>query len=126
MGAALAVTALWGSAGCSSEPVEPVPDGGDECTVLFGAPNENTGLDESSCQPRCACGGIDWQPPGYTQSDIDGLRQHVLLDPPELLGEEDPYQNPEAHVPQPDAVCAVVPDAQQAGAYRVQSFADWA
>jgi len=102
-------------------------DGGDTtgvaCSVLYGRPNEKTGLTAEQCQPSCNCGGRDFTDTEYTAADAAALRARTLetvLDAPS----DDPYATPEKF-PEPSAgVCAVLPGEQSATGYRLQSFAD--
>lgn len=91
------------------------------CTGLFGQPGETTGLDSGRCSGRCACEDGVFAPPIYTATDVDGLYGWVLLNPSAELS-EDPYEEPDAHVPRPDGVCAVVVDSLEAKTYRLRSF----
>ena len=61
----------------------------DSCEVLFGRPNEQTGLTDEQCAPRCACSGFE--APEYGMEDVEALLAWTELDPPGLL-EEDPYE----------------------------------
>lgn len=88
---------------------------------LFGAPNANTGLDDSACGGTCTCGGQLWSPPAYTAQDLAAWRGAVLQNPP-LPVNEDPWAGA---LPDPppgdDPVCAV--HAEGAG-YRLATWPD--
>lgn len=58
---------------------DPEPD--PTCEGFFGAPNENTGLDESVCRSEIG----DWTPPVWTDDRLDALEAWTLLDPPSPL-----------------------------------------
>jgi hypothetical protein len=88
---------------------------------LFGRPVEATGLSEDMCRPECPCLNGGWTPPEYDDAHIEDLAGRTLLDPPAEL-EGNPYETPELFEEQPDKVCGVVNDPDQAGAYRVQTF----
>jgi hypothetical protein len=101
----------------------PAPDASADvtaCTVLFGTPNDKTGLTAAQCQPQCTCGGKDFTPPAYTESDADALLAWQLDNPPTQVT-DDPYAHPEAHVPEHDKVCAFVRGAGKS--YTLQTFA---
>jgi hypothetical protein len=97
-------------AGASSgTPADAGPDVNAPCTVLFGSPNDKTGLDASMCQPVCTCGGQDFVPPVYDAGFIQSLITDWQLATPYPPLTSDPY---EAGAPTPDApgtVCAVLP-----------------
>ncbi len=98
------------------------PDVSAPCTVLFGVPNEKTGLTDAECQPRCACGGTWFEPPVYSEAQIAALAARVLVSP-FAEPSDDPYQHPEAHVPVAGAVCGVLPAPEVEGGYRLQTYA---
>ncbi len=91
------------------------------CTVLFGLPNEKTGLTDAQCRPSCDCEGRRFEPPAYTQAQIAAIEAMVLLDTLPSL-DEDPYAHPEQHVPVEGAVCGVLLDAAIPGAYRLKTY----
>lgn len=93
------------------------------CTVLFGLPNDQTGLTAEQCRPSCDCQGTRFTPPTCTEDRIRHIESLVLLDPMAPLT-EDPYAHPEQHVPRPGTVCGFQPDAMSADAYRLQTFDD--
>jgi len=137
--AALALAFAWACAGGSSAGAaspgdlpavpDPGPGGVDvpatdvdgPCTVLFGLPNDKTGLTSDQCRPSCQCGGKDFTPPAYTESQIAAIAAMVPLDTQPPLT-EDPYAHPESHVPAPDKVCGVLLDAQVPGGYHLQTY----
>jgi hypothetical protein len=92
------------------------------CTVLFGVPNEKTGLTPLQCQPRCARDGRTFEPPVYTEAQIAALEARVLVNPFATL-ESDPYAEPGAHVPVEGAICGVLPEPSIAGGYRLATYA---
>ncbi len=79
------------------------------CDVLFGAPNAHTGLDEARCQPRCACGGVEFAPPVYDAAFVAKLLTDWVLEQPYANVDADPYAAPAPVTEGPDAVCALVP-----------------
>lgn len=108
--------------GCDDEtsPQEPTED---PCQVLFGQPSENTGLGPEACRAECACAEPPWQAQTFDDGELVAFESSVLLDsPPQLT--EDPYDNPSLYPHQPDKICGLVPDAQAAGSYRVETFDD--
>ena len=101
-------------AACQGE-TAPVCDG----DVLFGRPNERTGLTDEQCAPRCTCEGELFEAPAYGDAEADALLEWQHLEPyPELI--EDPYASPAPPEPGPDAVCAVV--AEDTRSYRLRDF----
>lgn len=105
-------------AGCDSPPATDKPC---DKTILFGRPNDKTGLTEQQCQPRCACNAEPFEAPDYTAADATALLQWTLLEPyAELTA--DPYASP---VPAPGPageVCAVVPAAMGSHEYRLRRY----
>jgi len=93
------------------------------CTVLFGLPNEKTGLTTEQCQPRCNCEGKFFEPPTYTEEDITALLAMVLVNPPAEVT-ENPYEKPEEHQPIPGAVCGLIHDESVFNGYRLETFAN--
>jgi len=91
------------------------------CTVLFGLPNEKTGLTTEQCQPQCNCEGKFFQPPAYTEEDIAKLLAMVPVNPPAEVT-ENPYDHPEAHQPIPGAVCGLLLDDAVPNGYRLETF----
>ena len=91
------------------------------CTVLFGLPNQKTGLTAEQCQPRCACEGSVFVPPAYTEEQIAAIEARVLVNPFSALG-DDPYGHAELHVPVDGPVCGVLPEPSVAGGYRLESY----
>lgn len=88
--------------------------------VLFGVPDELTGLDTSQCAPRCDdCGGVAWSPPAYTADDFAAWRAASLVEPP-ASPTLDPYDSPPVVTEGADTVCAVEPAG--AGAYRLATY----
>lgn len=109
---------------CSDEaPSSPPPPVTPACSgdVLFGRPNETTGLGGDRCQPRCTCGGEVWEPPEYTASDADALLAWQLLDPPAPL-EADPYGSFVPPAEAPELVCGVLPDPPGSHSYRLVTY----
>lgn len=117
----LVVIAAVGCAQKADEPMcgEPVSD--DVCSVQFGVPNEMTGLDDTQCRPRCNCGGKCFEPPEYTEQDMQELLAMVLVNPPGEVT-EDPYAEPDLHQPVAGQVCGLFLDDSIAGGYRLQTF----
>jgi hypothetical protein len=80
----------------------------DPCTILFGNPVDQTGLDSTQCRPQCACGGNVFTPPTYGAAFIQSLVDDWRLATPYAPLTSDPYDQP---VPPDDpagTVCAVV------------------
>jgi len=106
---------------CTGETVP--PDKPCDTTVLFGRPNDKTGLTDAQCQPRCACSAEPFEAPDYTEADAAALLQWTLLDPPaELLA--DPYASPAPPPGTPDEVCAVLPDPVGSHEYHLRTYAN--
>jgi len=93
--------------GCrSSDSAAPAPD---PCTILFGVPNDQTGLGPDQCRPSCACDGSVFAPPAY-----DGAFTQALLDDWQLASPfpslaADPYASPAPAEDPPGTVCGVLP-----------------
>jgi hypothetical protein len=83
----------------------------DACAVLFGNPNDQTGLTTDQCKPVCACGaasGDAFAPPVYTSAFIQSLITDWTLSTPYATIDSDPY---DASVPPedpPGTVCGVL------------------
>jgi hypothetical protein len=93
------------------------------CDLLFGAPNENTGLTAAQCVPWCACADLVFDPPEYSESEIAAIAALALEEPfPELA--EDPYAHPELHEPIPGAWCGALLDPESPGSYRLETYAN--
>lgn len=130
MAAALLATLTFASCGAGSG----APDAADgdaastdvpsqaPCTVLFGLPNEKTGLDDTQCRPECDCAGRRFVPPVYDEARITALEARVP-ETPMTAPDADPYATPDAHVPQPDKVCGVLPGTTPVG-YRLATYDD--
>ena len=95
------------------------------CTVLFGVPNDKTGLTAEQCRPSCDCDGKHFVPPAYTEAQITAIAAHVLLDPPSPPA-DDPYAHPEQHVPATDKLCGFVDEPSTPGRYHLRTFDDTA
>lgn len=93
--------------------------GTQQCTALYGRPNENTGLTDDQCGPACPCQD-GWQAPEYTAADIDALEALQLSTAFEPL-RADPYATPEDFPLDESSVCAVTVEGS---AYSLQTFAD--
>jgi hypothetical protein len=100
--AVVSVAVACGQSGTS----EPAASGG-QCEILFGRPEEKTGLDETRCQPACNCGATVWKAPSYDEAFMQGLEQDFQLDTPLPELTEDPYGQPAGEADPPDRVCAV-------------------
>ncbi len=100
---------------------DPAPEVAVPCTVLFGVPNDKTGLTADQCRPSCDCDALHFTPPVYTEAQIQAIAAHVLLDPA-VAPAEDPYAHPELHVPAPGKVCGFLADASTPGGYHLQTF----
>lgn len=109
---------IMGCEGQTSAPDKPC-----DSTVLFGRPNDKTGLTDAQCQPRCACNAEPFEAPLYTESDAAALLQWTLLEPFAELT-TDPYASA-APAPGPeDEICAVLPNAPGSRDYRLRSYAN--
>jgi len=118
---AVALSMLTLFVACTGETVP--PDKPCDTTVLFGRPNDKTGLTDAQCQPRCACSAEPFEAPDYTEADAAALLQWTLLDPPaELLA--DPYASPAPPPGTPDEVCAVLPDPVGSHEYHLRTYAN--
>ena len=102
-------------------PSEDERAGAEPCVVLFGAPSADTGLSVDQCASSCDCDDLVFAPPAYSQEDVAALGTWELNDPPTLL-DVDPYEDPDAHQPQPDRFCAVHPEED--ARYRLETHDD--
>jgi hypothetical protein len=91
------------------------------CTVLFGVPNEKTGLTADQCQPMCDCEGRRFEPPTYGEAEIASILAMVHLEPLASLT-EDPYADPDLPDLPPATVCAVVLGDSDPGVYTLRTF----
>ena len=106
---ALSLLAVVAAAACDADTIAGDPDAGGACNVLFGRPNEHTGLDATQCQPACTCGATPFAPPDYDEAFVASLVTDWKLADPFGAITADPYAAPP---PAPDAagtVCAVLP-----------------
>ena len=77
--------------------------------MLFGRPNDQTGLTAAQCQPSCGCGSAIYIAPDYSDAFIDALETNWTLlaaYPPLTV---DPYASPAPPTDLPDSVCGVLP-----------------
>ena len=79
------------------------------CTTLFGAPNENTGLDDSQCSPVCegCAGGFAYTAGSIDAATLERWRQ-LEHDPPFQEITTDPYLEPAPEPAPPGTVCGVL------------------
>jgi hypothetical protein len=89
--------------------------------VLFGRPNETTGLTAEQCAPTCTCGGVAWSPPPYDEAFLASLRRWELENPV-ALPDSDPYGALVPPEEAPDAVCAFLPGTSGDWSYRLETF----
>jgi hypothetical protein len=79
------------------------------CTTLFGAPNENTGLDQTQCSPVCegCADGFMHTAGAIDEATLERWRQLEHATPfPELT--QDPYEDPAPEAAPEGAVCGVL------------------
>jgi hypothetical protein len=107
--------ALVALAACGGD-AAPVCDG----ELLFGRPNQQTGLTDDQCGPRCTCRGEVFEAPLYGDADADALLAWQLAEPYAELA-EDPYDQPAPEEPPPGTVCAVT--LRGDGTYTLDTFA---
>ncbi|MCH2108215.1 MAG: hypothetical protein MK135_02715 [Polyangiaceae bacterium] len=91
------------------------------CEKLFGLPNQNSGVDESLCEPQCStCANeTTFRYQDYTSNDLSQLRGATLLNPGELL-QEDPFANPENFPREEEKFCAIL--VQTEDSYELKTF----
>jgi hypothetical protein len=99
---------LLAAAACARNGVGAVPDGG-TCTVLFGRPNDQTGLSADQCRPSCGCGSTAWTAPDYSAAFSAALIADWTLEMPYPPLTMDPYASPAPPEDPPDTVCGVLP-----------------
>lgn len=109
--------ALASSAGCQSD-AEYGACGG---AVLFGRPNDMTGLTDAQCQPRCRCGGRTFEPPDYTADDVAALLTFELTNPPDEIT-SNPYSGVAPAPADPSLVCGVVLEGGTSKRYSVMTY----
>ncbi len=90
--------------------VGPGADAG-EGTVLFGRPNDQTGLTAAQCQPSCGSGSTIYTAPDYSQAFTNALLTNWILLAPYPPLTADPYASPPPPSDPPDSVCGVLPMA---------------
>jgi len=107
---------------CGSDETNSAAPTTDTCSgdVLFGRPNESTGLSDEQCQPRCACGGSVEEAKLYTEADADALLTWTLIDPPAPLTSNS-YDDP-APAEASTEVCAMIPDASASRSYTLHTY----
>ncbi len=118
-----ACAAASGGADAAIGPLDSVAEApsGEPCTVLFGLPNEKTGLTDEQCRPACDCEGRRFEPPVYDEAWIAELAARVLETPMMALT-EDPYARPDLPVPSPGKVCGVLPGIDTPDGYRLKTY----
>jgi hypothetical protein len=79
------------------------------CEILFGRPDDKTGLDESQCRPSCHCGAIDWTAPSYDAAFLQSLLNDWQIAAPYSEIPVDPYTLPAPAPGLPERVCGLVP-----------------
>jgi hypothetical protein len=84
------------------------PDAG-SCAVLFGRPNDQTGLSADQCRPACGCDGTVWTAPEYGTAFIDALISDWMLETPYPPLALDPYTSPAPPDDPAEMVCGVLP-----------------
>lgn len=129
-----AVTAL-AFAACSggAAPTDPgAPDASadatavDGCSMLFGRPNDKTGLGADRCQPSCACGATVFTPPTYDDAFVRSLVEDFTLSTPSPPLAGDPYAGPAPTASPESTVCAVVLEASASDEPRPYGLATYA
>ncbi|MBI5610347.1 MAG: hypothetical protein HY902_15830 [Deltaproteobacteria bacterium] len=119
----MATAAMGCTSPAPSDPADAKVDANTKtCTVLFGQPNDKTGLTADQCQPHCDCVDLAFAPPTYTDADAEALLAWTL-DTPYPPVAEDPYAHPEQHVPDHGKICAVLANPGSTKTYRLQTFA---
>ncbi len=105
---------------CSPTPASPVADAAAaNCVALFGAPNENTGLDTTQCRPVCGCATDAFAPRPWTPATLEALRALTQLDPP-TLRTADPYAAAAPSPVAPETVCAARFEGERS--YRMETW----
>jgi len=117
----LVVAVFWAIASCGTDTARDA--GFDECEgdVLFGRPNESTGLTSDQCKPQCSCGGRVFVAPEYTTADAEALLTWELVDPPAEIV-VDPYASPAPPAGDPDHVCGVMIEPAPSKRYTVATY----
>jgi hypothetical protein len=113
------VTVSSGVAETTTASLEPLSQPG--TALLFGRPNEFTGLSAEQCTPHC----VDCAPGGFTSPLFDTshlalLRRWQLSTPFAELA-SDPYEEPAVSVPS-ESVCGFIVDPIESWVYSLQTF----
>lgn len=109
----LVLVVFLGLLSCEENGVEEL-----DCSkVLFGIPNQNTGLTAEECVSICTCKG--YTPRDFSAADINELKEWQLTSIIELL-DSDPYTQDEPNIE--DGICAIIIDDAQEKKYSLQSF----
>lgn len=87
--------------------------------ILFGIPNERTGLSDEECRPVCECTG--YIPRTWSQTEIDELKTWTLVNSPESLV-SNPYDD--ALPASQSGVCAIKIVDRTVKTYSLQDYAD--
>ncbi len=119
VGSTASMVSSSGSSSSSSSSSVDGSSGSEQCTALYGRPNDNTGLSDDQCGPACPC--LDgWQAPEYTEADVEALEALELTAAFEPLS-ADPYATPEDFPLDESSVCAVLVAGSE---YTLETFAD--
>jgi hypothetical protein len=86
-------------------------------SLMFGIPNNKTGLSTSVCKPVCECG--DFASTSFTQAQLDDLKTWVLYDTISELS-VNPYDFPVITLP--ESVCAIKVEDLNAKIYSLQNY----
>lgn len=89
----------------------PSADDGGACGILFGRPDDKTGLDASQCRPACHCGALAWNAPSYDDAYAQALIDEWQVAAPYAEVTVDPYTLPVPPDDPPETVCAVLGSA---------------
>lgn len=95
---------IFSGAGCKQHAVTTV----DSCAILFGSPNDATGLGSDRCRPECSCGGTTFKPPTYDSAFIQSLIDDWQLSTPYPTLTSDPYLQSAPPDDPAGTVCAVL------------------
>ena len=79
------------------------------CGILFGNPNDASGLDSNQCRPACSCGDATFTPPTYGPTFVQAMLANWQLAVPYPEITSNPYAMPAPPDNPPGTVCAVLP-----------------
>ncbi|MFI5296590.1 MAG: hypothetical protein ACHREM_00715 [Polyangiales bacterium] len=96
------------------------------CGVLFGRPNDLTGLTADQCAPQCGCEGDAFVPPTYGDAFIQSLTTDFALATPYAALTSDPYSDASPPDDPSGTVCGVLEQGDPAAKPRSYTLVTYA